>query len=52
MLLEAHVLLLYLLLSWLVAFVHRLGVHSSIEALRGEHLVQLLLSLTIDVDFC
>ena len=52
MLLEAHVLLLYLLLSWLVAFVHRLRVHSSIEALRGEHLVQLLLSLTIDVDFC
>lgn len=49
-LLEAHVLLLYLLLSRLVAFVHRLGVHPPVEALGSEHLVQLLLALSVYVD--
>jgi hypothetical protein len=39
-----------LLLSRLVAFVHRLGVHPPVEALGSEHLVQLLLALSVYVD--
>lgn len=47
-LLETDVLLLELLLGGLVALVDRLGV-DSVEALGGEHLIELFLPLPVDV---
>lgn len=48
-LLETHILLFYLFLGGLVALVDRLGVHSTIESLRGQHFIELFLPLSVDV---